>query len=120
MASIMSPISNVLSKFVDIKRNIENDYTKSSSIRTRMVDAFCMYAAATAFIQLLYVVLVGSYPFNSFLSSFICHIGLFALGVSLRLQLTSPDFKSVSAERAYAEFSFCVLVLFFIVFSFMG
>ena len=41
--------------------------------------------------------------------------------VSLRLQLTSSsEFKSVSPEKAFGDFAFCCLVLFFVVFSFMG
>lgn len=30
--------------------------------------------------QIVYMVLVGSFPFNSFLSGLFCHLGLFALG----------------------------------------
>lgn len=40
--------------------------------------------------------------------------------VSLRFQMTSADFKGTSVERAYGEFAFCCLVLFFVVVSFMG
>ena len=34
--------------------------------------------------------------------------------------MTSVDFKGTSVERAYGEFAFCCLVLFFVVVSFMG
>lgn len=44
----------------------------------------------------------------------------FETAVSLRLQISSDEFKSTSPERSYADFAFCALVLFFIVFSFMG
>ena len=115
LTSLVAPFSTVASSVV-------SDWNTKSTFRTRLVDALCLYSAATALVQLVYVVLVGTtFPFNSFLSSFICHVGLFSLGASLRLQLTSDDFKnSVTPERAYAEFSFCALTLFFIVFSFMG
>ena len=111
-----------------------------------MVDAFLCYTVATGIAQFLYVVFVGTFPFNSFLSGFFCHVALFALGgeeiyptdysfstvskcchnmmiatVSLRLQLTSSsEFQSVTPEKAYGDFAFCCLVLFFVVFSFMG
>jgi len=114
-ASLVASLKEVVTKVVA-------DYKSTSTVRTRLVDALCVYAAATAVVQLVYVILVGTFPFNSFLSSFICHVGLFALGVSLRLQLSPAniEFKWVSDERAFAEFAFCALVLFFIVFSFMG
>ena len=40
---------------------------------------------------------------------------------SLRLQLTSSsEFKNITPEKAFGDFAFCSLVLFFVVFSFMG
>lgn len=94
------------------------------------------------------MILVGNFPFNSFLSGFICHVGIFALAsestlllpdysffnsqthfhlsshigtVCLRLQLTSKaEFNSVTPERAFGDFAFCALVLLFVVFSFLG
>jgi oligosaccharyltransferase complex subunit epsilon len=109
----------ILSQLKEIWSSVSKDYAQSSTVRKRLVDGLCVYSALTAAVQLLYCVFVGSFPFNSFLSGFICHVGLFALGVSLRLQL-SDEFKWVSGERAFAEFAFCALVLFFMVFSFMG
>ena len=44
----------------------------------------------------------------------------FAFLASLRLSLSSSEFKSVTPEKAFGEFAFCALVLFFVVFSFMG
>ena len=115
-------ITSVGSQLGDVLGKVRADYSKTSTVRTRLVDALCVYALLTGVVQLVYVVVVGTFPFNSFLSSFICHVGLFALGVSLRLQLSpaNTEFKWVSDERAFAEFAFCALVLFFIVFSFMG
>ena len=109
-----------LSSFETIRTALTKDYSKTRSTRTMMVDAFCLYAAATAIVQFVYVLLVGTFPFNSFLSSFICHVGLFSLGISLRLQISSDEFKATSPERSYGDFAFCALVLFFVVFSFMG
>ena len=87
--------------------------------------------------QLFYMVFVGTFPFNSFLSGFICQVALFALGgewnvlqlcfcsclsaVSLRLQYTSPgEFKNVTPSKATWDFVLCGLVLLFVVFSFLG
>jgi oligosaccharyltransferase complex subunit epsilon len=87
--------------------------------------------------QFVYCTLVGTFPFNSFLSGFICTVGVFVLGgmrtllkqvarthtvraVSLRLQISPDSEVSSTPQRAFAEFAFCILVLFFAVFSFMG
>lgn len=73
-------MQHITAKVTEIRSSIVNDYAKTKSIRSMMVDALCAYAAATAAVQFVYVLLVGTFPFNSFLSSFICHVGLFSLG----------------------------------------
>lgn len=73
-------MQHITAKVTEIRSSIVNDYAKTKSVRTMMVDALCAYAAATAAVQFVYVLLVGTFPFNSFLSSFICHVGLFSLG----------------------------------------
>jgi hypothetical protein len=87
------------------------------------------------------MLLVGSFPFNSFLSSLFCHLGLFALAgklysmqpsakhiqlslcidsVSLRLQISSSEFAGIAPEKAFGDFAFSAIVFLFIVFSFLG
>jgi len=107
---------------LEVVSSVKKDYEQKQTKKTMILDALLLYTLVTGIVQFLYVVFVGTFPFNSFLSSFICHVGLFALGVSLRLQLTGRDgdFKATSPERAFADFSFCALVLFFVVVSFMG
>lgn len=84
------------------------------------------------------MMLVGTFPFNSFLAGFFCSLGFFVLTgagpaaglapappptVCLRMQLdpTNKDFKdSISPERAFADYVLCNLVLFLAVWNFMG
>ena len=94
---------------------VKDDYLTKQTMKTRMIDAFVVYCALTALVQLIYCVLVGTYPFNSFLSGFICHVALFSLGVSLRWNANEGI-----QEGNLADFVFCGLVLFFVVWSFMG
>mmetsp|Transcript_29159 Transcript_29159/g.31790 ORF Transcript_29159/g.31790 Transcript_29159/m.31790 type:complete len:125 (-) Transcript_29159:158-532(-) len=113
--------SSTLSVFSQVYRNLVVDYQKNQNKKLLMVDAFILYSISTAIIQAIYMVLVGTFPFNSFLSGFFCHIGLFALGVSLRLQLSSTDeFSNVEPEKAFGDFAFAAVVLLFVVFSFLG
>ena len=74
----MQDISSVVTQ-------IQSEYRKTSTVKTLLVDALLVYSLLTAVVQFVYVVFVGTFPFNSFLSGFICHLTLFALGVSLRL-----------------------------------
>ena len=99
----------------EIFAKVKNDYLSKQTMKTRIVDAFVVYCALTALAQLCYCILVGTYPFNSFLSGFICHVALFSLGISLRFNASSKV-----QEGSLADFVFCGLVLFFVVFSFMG
>ena len=104
-----------MDSFKEIFGKVKDDYLAKQTMKTRMVDAFVVYCAVTAISQLAYCILVGTYPFNSFLSGFICHVALFSLGISLRSNASNKV-----QEGALADFVFCGLVLFFVVFSFMG
>ena len=95
-------------------------YTKEVDRKVLLCDAMMLYALVSALIVCLYLFLVGSYPFNSFLACAFCCLGVFTFTASLRLHSTSNEFKHISKERAYADFALCCLVTFFIVFSFMG
>lgn len=65
-------IKQIISKFLE-------DYNKNRTKKLLMVDSLMAYALVTAIIQVVYMILVGTFPFNSFLSAFFCHLGLFAL-----------------------------------------
>ncbi len=68
-------IKQIFTKFLE-------DYNKNRTKKLLMVDSLMAYALVTAVVQVIYMVLVGSFPFNSFLSGFFCHVGLFALAGS--------------------------------------
>ena len=88
-------------------------------------------------VQMLYCLVVGTFPFNSFLAGFISCVSSFVLAVSLRIQCnpenasvfsayaggdandTAPT-KRLMPERAFADFLFAHLVLHLVVFNFLG
>jgi hypothetical protein len=114
----MEKYLNVVKETInEVKTKVYENYVKEMTLKSRLLDCYIMYSFLTAAIQALYVVFVGTFPFNSFLSSFICHLGMAVLGISLRYQ---KDEEGNPIEKAVYEFIFCNLVLFFIVFSFMG
>lgn len=67
---------------VDVKglsKSLVNEYKKSATTQTQIVDLFLVFILVTGVLQFLYCVLVGSFPFNSFLSGFLSCVGMFAL-----------------------------------------
>mmetsp|Transcript_14745 Transcript_14745/g.36783 ORF Transcript_14745/g.36783 Transcript_14745/m.36783 type:complete len:111 (-) Transcript_14745:266-598(-) len=97
------------------------EYRKTPT-RVKIIDAFLIYALATAGVQFGYVLLVGSFPFNAFLAGFLCSLGFFALTVCLRLQAdpSNKDFGGISPERAFADYVLANLVLFLVVWNYIG
>ena len=55
------------------------EYRARTPQRLKLVDAYLAYIMATGIIQFLYCLLVGTFPFNSFLSGFISCVGSFIL-----------------------------------------
>eukprot|EP01102_Stenamoeba_stenopodia_P002924 TRINITY_DN1285_c0_g1_i1.p1 TRINITY_DN1285_c0_g1~~TRINITY_DN1285_c0_g1_i1.p1 ORF type:complete len:112 (-),score=26.98 TRINITY_DN1285_c0_g1_i1:53-388(-) len=111
----MAPtIDQIVSTFFD-------SYKRNTSSLQKVIDVFLIYIFLTAVIQFAYVVLVGTFPFNSFLSGFISCIASFVLTVSLRMQVDPQNkFENISKERAFADYVVCNIILFFTVFNFMG
>ena len=62
-------------------------YTHNTPNRLKVIDAYLSYVFLTGVIQFVYCCLVGTFPFNAFLSGFISCVGSFILGVCLRLQV---------------------------------
>ncbi len=106
----------VLGKFYE-------EYTSKTSQKLKIIDAYLAYIMLTGIVQFVYCVLVGTFPFNSFLSGFISCVGSFVLGVCLRLQVNPAnrtDFKNTSPERAFADFIFGSIILHLVVLNFIG
>ncbi|KAJ3031608.1 UNVERIFIED_CONTAM: Dolichyl-diphosphooligosaccharide-protein glycosyltransferase subunit dad1 [Siphonaria sp. JEL0065] len=87
----------------------------------RLIDAYLAAVMVSGIVQFVYVIAVGTFPYNSFLSGFIASVGAFVLAANLRMQLNpSNDFHSLSPEGAFAEFAFCSLVFYGFVVNFLG
>merc|ERR1712035_155308 len=106
----------------DISRFLE-EYTTTTPNKLKVVDAYLLYILLTGALQFLYCLLVGTFPFNSFLSGFISCVGSFILAVCLRIQINPQnkgEFLSISPERAFADFLFAHTVLLLVVMNFIG
>lgn len=72
-------LKSVVKRFYD-------DYVQSTPKKLKIIDAYLLYILLTGIIQFVYCCLVGTFPFNSFLSGFISSVGSFILaGKRIRL-----------------------------------
>eukprot|EP00794_Sanderia_malayensis_P018946 gene18946-20852_t len=114
--SAASDLFTVLHKLYD-------EYNGKTPKKLKIVDSYLFYILLTGIIQFGYCCLVGTFPFNSFLSGFISSVGSFILAVCLRIQ-TNPrnkaDFRGLSPERAFADFIFAHVILHLVVMNFIG
>uniref|UniRef100_N1R5F4 Uncharacterized protein n=1 Tax=Aegilops tauschii TaxID=37682 RepID=N1R5F4_AEGTA len=90
--------------------------------RKRIIDLYVFFAMVTALVQVGYMGVVGSFPFNSFLSGVLSCIGTAVLAVCLRIQVNkdNKEFKDLPPERAFADFVLCNLVLHLVIINFLG
>ncbi|KAL2059295.1 hypothetical protein ABVK25_000587 [Lepraria finkii] len=107
----------------DVLIDLWNNYLNTTPQRVKLVDVFMAFLVMVGGLQFVYCVLVGNYPFNAFLSGFSATVGQFVLTASLRIQ-TNPEnkmeFRSVSHERAFADFVFGSLILHFFCVNFIN
>ena len=131
----MATLAGVVTKFYD-------EYNSSTPKKLKIIDAYLTYIFFTGVVQFVYCCLVGTFPFNAFLSGFISSVASFVLGVCLRLQVlpllppthtphlnifniqvnpaNKTQFAGISHERAFADFIFAHVILHLIVMNFIG
>ena len=100
-----------------------DDYRAKTPQKLKIVDAYLAYIMLTGIVQFVYCALVGTFPFNSFLSGFISCVASFVLGVCLRLQSNEDNqrlFKGITPERAFGDFIFAHIILHLVVINFIG
>lgn len=69
---MFSNVREVLSVFI-------KDYKNSTPQKLKIIDAYLLYILLTGIVQFVYCCLVGTFPFNSFLSGFISSVASFVL-----------------------------------------
>ena len=75
----MKALSGFVSTLTDIAKSGFQQYKKVTPDRVKLLDLLVIFLGYTAVVQLLYCFIVGSFPFNSFLSGFICCVGSMTL-----------------------------------------
>lgn len=109
-----SRINSIVSEFY-------TQYKNNTPTTIQSLDMFAAFAVAQGVILFLYMLIAGTFPFNSFLAAFIGCVAFFVLLMCLRLQvLESEQFGGVSREKAYSDYVVCNIVLFFVITTFIG
>lgn len=90
----MAQISAVLSKFF-------NEYLSKTPKKLKAIDAYLFYVLLTGIIQFVYCIIVGTFPFNSFLSGFISTVSCFVLGGKFSLKM----YKHAPTNNLYFSMS---------------
>ncbi|KAK3279210.1 Dolichyl-diphosphooligosaccharide-protein glycosyltransferase subunit dad1 [Cymbomonas tetramitiformis] len=105
----------------EVAATLSKEYEKVPK-KLKIIDVFLLFQLLTALVQVCYVGLVGTFPFNSFLAGFISCVGSFVLTVCLRIQCNfeNKDFKDIHPERAFAEYTVGILLLHLVVITFVG
>ena len=83
--SALWDLGNVLTKLYE-------EYNTKTPKRLKIVDGYLLYILLTGVIQFLYCCLVGTFPFNSFLSGFISSVGSFILAGMLSIMILLQRF----------------------------
>ncbi|XP_013585477.1 PREDICTED: dolichyl-diphosphooligosaccharide--protein glycosyltransferase subunit DAD1-like [Brassica oleracea var. oleracea] len=105
----------------DLFRSLHSAYSATPT-NLKIIDMYVVFAVFTALIQVAYMALVGSFPFNSFLSGVLSCVGTAVLAVCLRIQVNkeNKEFKDLAPELAFADFVLCNLVLHLVIINFLG
>eukprot|EP01068_Selenidium_serpulae_P006652 Selendium_serpulae@DN4466_c0_g1_i1.p2 len=107
--------------FGEAWRLLKRNYSAQTPKKIMILDAFLVFLLYIAATQTVYMLLAGTFPFNSYLSAVAASIGTFTMGLALRLQVTKPEeFDGVTPERALADFLLCNVLLHVAVVTFLG
>ena len=126
MSSLIDTIKDInikeeISKFFELIDIFYKNYKNSNPQKIRLIDMFIVFNFLVFCIQMVYVILNGLDPMNSFLSGVLACLGTITLLVCLRLHV-NPKTKLVtdSPEKVYAEYFIASLILYFVCINFMG
>ena len=88
-------------------------YQQETKPRVKLIDNFCIFALFVFAVQLSYGVVFSREPFDSFIAGVFCSLGLFAMTIALRIQLTTDAFAGSSKKQCVFEYILGCLTMFF-------
>jgi len=95
-------------------------YDSSTPPKLKMVDSLIVLSGLVFLLQVAYGVLVCRDPFNSFIAGVFCSMGIFAMTMSLRIQLSGQKDFAMHTSNMIFEYIIGCLLMFFAAFLLMG
>lgn len=112
-------MASVVDTLVETFAVLKDNYQKQTKKRTKLIDLFILFNLTLAALQLVYMKIAGSFPFNAFLAAFFGSVGTATLTACLRMQVENKN-SGKTEERAYVEYLICCLILFLVAFNYLG
>ncbi|KAJ1508845.1 hypothetical protein HMI55_005956 [Coelomomyces lativittatus] len=103
-------------------QSIYDSYCSKTSNALKFMDLYSLYILYSGVLQFIYACIVGSFPFNSFLSGFGSSVACFVFSVSLRMQV-NPENKAMFGQiqsKAIVHFMICHFILHVICVNYVG
>ncbi|KAH0888599.1 hypothetical protein HID58_051028, partial [Brassica napus] len=96
----------------DLFRSLHSAYSATPT-NLKIIDMYVVFAVFTALIQVAYMALVGSFPFNSFLSGVLSCVGTAVLAVCLRIQVNkeNKEFKGLGFAGEFDSRQYALVLL---------
>ncbi len=126
MSEIIDKIKNInikeeIQNFLELIKTFYENYKEANSQKLRLIDIFVVFSFLIFCVQMVYVVLNGLDPMNSFLSGVVSCVGTIILLVCLRMHVNpSTKLDNESPEKVYAEYLISSFILYFVCINFMG
>ena len=114
-------IKEEIKNLIELLETFYENYKQTNSQKLRLIDTFIVFSFLIFCVQMVYVVLNGLDPMNSFLSGIMACVGTAILLVCLRLHVNpATKLPTDSPEKVYAEYLIASFILYFVCVNFMG
>ncbi|KAG0163463.1 hypothetical protein DFQ28_011665 [Apophysomyces sp. BC1034] len=74
-------------------------YQKDTPTSLKFIDVYLTYILFSGIIQFVYMVMVGTFPYNAFLAGFISTVGSFVLAELSNNGISEPSHSNKCSER---------------------
>ncbi|CAO1623268.1 unnamed protein product [Jaminaea pallidilutea] len=106
----------------NVLSSVWSSYRASTPVRHKIIDAFLVFNMVAGILIFAHGMLLTTFPFDSWISSFASTAGQFVLLAALRIQTTpanASDFPKVTPEKAFRDFLFGSVVLHYFVINYL-
>ena len=105
--------------FLSVLGKLYKEYTTKTPKKLKLVDVYLSYIMATGIIQFIYCLLVGTFPFNSFLSGFISCVGSFVLAGKI-LNIAHKSIKHEQVNQIAVMMTITTFIIFCHAFAYVS